>query len=59
MANYEDEDVIYIDIHILAGVGTDADSETGSPRSVETGAEFDCMSQDCSRAGVEDEIVAV
>ena len=60
MANaHKDDHDIYIDVHILTGVGTDADSGAGGARSVETGAEFDYLPEDCSGAGIEDETVAV
>ena len=56
MAKENDHD-IYIDVHIPAGVGSDIDSGAGSPRSVETGAKFDYLPEDCSHAGIEDEIL--
>ena len=58
MANaYEDEDVIYIDIQFSTGVGTDTDGKAGSTRTVETGAEFDYLPENCGGAGVENEVI--
>ena len=54
-----DEDVIYIDVQLSTGVGTDTDGGTGGPRSVETGAEFDYLPENCGGAGIEDETVDI
>ena len=53
----KDEADVHIDVHIPAGVGTDVDGRAGGTRSVETGAEFDYLPEDCSGAGVENEVI--
>ena len=55
----DNEDEIYIDVHVPAGERSDVDSGTRGTRSVETGAEFDALPRDCSGAGIEDETINI
>ena len=60
MANYEDEDVIYIDIHIPSGLWPNANGRAGGAhRSVETGDQFDALPRNCGSTGIEDETINI